>query len=97
MRYFPKAVTSLCLAAAGLYFSVYAHAELSAKAMLDKVYSEYDKKHQCWINSILAPYGKKIRELASIVASFDEWRILFDRNKWSYIKLQDWPLKDADF
>ena len=44
-----KVIPTLVLVAVSLYFSKSAHAEVSSKQVLDKVYGRYDKKHDCWL------------------------------------------------
>ena len=49
MRRPTKAVATLSLVAVCLYFPLYAQADVSSRLVMDKVYSGYDKKHECWL------------------------------------------------
>lgn len=44
-----RTIASVAIAAATLYLPLAAHAELSPKKLLEKVYGGFDKKHDCWL------------------------------------------------
>jgi hypothetical protein len=49
MNHSTPLIQILALITATLYFQSFAHAELSFKRIMDKVYDGYDQRHACWL------------------------------------------------